>query len=123
VLSNCRQYATFSTVSKGFGSTQQSVLRYFRYRPYAALTLGRLCLEIYYDASRSRRVALIRAIKRLAQTGRPIGWLAAFRKGGELIVYRKDNEVSRSRALLLAYPENSWERRTTEIVAQPSMAS
>src|SRR5262249_13645802 len=114
---------TLSLMSKGFGSTQQSILHYFRYRPYAALTLGRLCEEIYYGASRSRRVAVIRAIKRLTESGRPIGWLTANRPGGELILVGTDNELGCRGAKALAHPEDSLDRCTTAITGQPSRAS
>jgi hypothetical protein len=95
-------------MSKGLGEIQREVRNFFRRRPYAAITAEELCRRVYGRwkvPTRAQKVALVRSVKRLAETY-PVGYMEAARRGRPLVFYRTDNEVSSYRAEGLCQPGN-----------------
>jgi hypothetical protein len=95
-------------MSKGLGQIQREVRDFFRRRPYAAIMAEELCIRIYGRwkvPTRAQKVALVRSVKRLAESY-PIGLMEAARRGQPLVIYRTDNETSSKRAKWLSQSGN-----------------
>jgi len=102
-------------MSKGLGQIQCEVRSFFRRRPYAAIMAAELCRRIYgrwVEPTRAQKVALIRSVKRLAETY-PVGFMEAMRRGKPFVIYRTDNEVSSGRAERLCRPGNDRVEETS----------
>jgi hypothetical protein len=93
-------------MSRGPGYIQRRLMGALERRAYAA-RVGDLCCRFYHlsaweSPSDTQRQTVIKAVKRLAALGYPIGSIKSEVRGSELVVYRINSKPSREQAEELA---------------------
>ena len=95
-------------MSRGPGYIQRRLMGTLERRAYAA-RVGDLCRRFYHlsaweSPSDTQRQTVIKAVKRLAALGYPIGSIKSEVRGSELVIYQINSKVSRKAAEQLTRP-------------------